>query len=762
MRTRFALLAVVAAVLVAVCPVASGHGAPGPSVAAPVASGVISDAVPIPAGMSVSPLPADTPLEISLTLAYPHPAALAAFLSAVESPNSPDYRAYLTHEQFEQAFAPGPAAVGTVVAALRGAGGHEVTVAPDHLSVTAQLDASSVDALLGVRMVYLPGPGDPRWYTASGTPTLPSGLDGLVSGVSGLSDSADARLTLNLGTSQSQPAQGPTSTNQFVVNNTTGQQWFVGSDFTQAFDLNELFPGSSVVANATYPTDVAIATLLASGYNETTGNNTPPWDPAVIQTYFNATFAPGWPRSNLTGVPVNISGISPPLPGSFGGVGDDTLDEFENSLDLEMAGSLAPGAPLYNFYFAGSLLASAVSDANAATYFDQDLASALSYNYSPNHLGVVSASFGLDDLNDSTWNAELEEAAAMGVTVVAASGDSGNAPNSLTERGSQWPLWPASASFNSSGVLSVGGVSLSASGTPNGWANGMELNVSYGSGFGGLTGLSAWWDTTGGPGNYVGTEGGISSVYPEPYWQLHSAAQPNIVNATIVQGIGSLGRAGPDVAFPANVTLAAVFANSTGTVFFELLAGTSIAAPAFAGFLADEIAVAHHSFGFIGPEIYRIESYYAANPGPTNPFYDVVTGANYEFAAGPGWDATTGWGTPIAPLFYLADANSTIRNYTYLGPTPGLPPVPPTPPVPWTEIYLIFGVGAVVAIVLIVAMARPSKQPDRPPPSTFGPLPPPPPASLPAAMYSGPTFLCPYCGALRPAEPVRCPKCGAI
>ena len=91
-------------------------------------------------------------------------------------------------------------------------------------------------------------------------------------------------------------------------------------------------------------------------------------------------------------------------------------------------GSLAPGAPLYNFYFAGNLLANAVADADVASYFDQDLASALSYNYTSARLGVVSASFGIADLNDSTWDQELQEAAATGVTIVGSERRPGERP----------------------------------------------------------------------------------------------------------------------------------------------------------------------------------------------------------------------------------------------------------------------------------------------------------------------------------------------
>jgi subtilase family serine protease len=565
---------------------------------------------------------------------------------------------------------------------------------------------------------------------------------------------------------------------EFVVNNSTASEWFLGSDYAQAYGAAELFPGAHSVANATYPTSVAIATLLASSYNGTTNTNLPPWDPAVIAAYFNGTLGPGWPNSTFTGVPVTLDNVTPPAPGSFGGRNDSTLFETENSLDLEMAGSMAPGASIYNFYIAASLIANATRLGDVADFFAWDLSAALNYSYSPAHLAVVSCSFGLTDLDNAFWDEELLRAAAMGVTVVAASGDQGNAPNQWSGRSDgQWPVWPATAATNLAGSVSVGGVSIDLAGSPNAFFNGSTLNLSYDSADGAISSVSAWYDTLGGEGQYAGTEGGISTVYSEPLWQFESAAQPAIVNATLTQGADVLGRAGPDVAMPANNTIATVYADTNGTIYFSVLEGTSVAAPVLAGLLADVVAVENNgssplwtSLGFLDPEIYQFASYFATHPNATgDPFLDVTQGANWVFSAAPGWDPTTGWGEVNGPLFLAADENSTLHHYVYTGPMPGLPPIVSNPsssgPVPWPYIFAIFGVGLVLAIVLVALAARPSRP--RPPPAsvpwgaqgggpTWGQGPPPP------GGYPGATFLCPYCGAIRPAEPVRCPQCGAF
>ncbi|MGA7476387.1 MAG: protease pro-enzyme activation domain-containing protein [Thermoplasmata archaeon] len=778
MRWPVVVLGVLFALVVVASPAAAATAThPLTSSAGPSAPALVTDAVPIPVATSPRELSPSTLVSLTFSMSNPRLGALDHFLNRVEDPASPVYRHFLTYPEYVEEFAPPASTVAHVEAALAADGARDITAAPDRSAVSAVLPASSVDQLLGVTLLTYGSAGRVPLYTAVGTASLPPSWSALVSGVSGLSDAGTAELVAP-STTHSLPLRPPSDDrSEFAFDNTSGEEWFLGSDYTQEFGATDLFPGTSSVANATYPTSVAIATLLGSAFNQTSGTNLPPWDPAVIAAYFNGTLGPGWPMPNFTGVPVTQDGVTPPLPASFGSANDSTGFELENSLDLEMAGSLAPGSSVYNFYFAGSLLEGSTSVGDVADDFAADLAAALGYNYSPTHLATVSCSFGLPDLNDSAWNAELITAAAMGVTIVAASGDQGNAPDSLSGRSDgQWPTWPATAASNVSGSVSVGGVSLALSGTPSSYYNATTgLNLSFDPNDGGISSISTWYDTSEGAGAYAGSEGGTSSVYPEPSWQFDSAAQPAVVNATVVQGAAAIGRSGPDVAMPGNATIVTDFANSTGTVFFDIVEGTSVAAPVLAGLLADVVAVENHgssgpwtSLGFIDPEIYRFGSYFAANPTASSPpFLDVTTGSNYVFSAAPGWDPTTGWGAVEAPSFLAADQNAVIVNYQYTGPTPGLPPgyaPPSTSPaaVPWPYIFAIFGVGIVVAILLVAVAARPS-QPRSPPSGVpWGaqvggpgmPNAPPPPGG-----YPGATFLCPYCGAIRPAEPVRCPQC---
>jgi len=751
-------------------------------------AGLVTDSVPVPHGARVTPLPASAPLITTVTLGWSNSSALETFLKAVETPTSPQYRHFLTYSEFVDRFSPSESAVQAVESTLLAHGARDLTVSPDRALVGVTMTAGELEALLDVSLVEYGRSGALPLFTAVGDPTLPSGWTGLVDGLGGLSDEATASYHAPLVTSRLAPVPlradsrdrlGPTA---FIYDNVSDVDFYVGSDYAQAYLANQLWPGTATVNDSTYPKGTAVATLLASSYNESSALNLPPWDPSVVDAYFNATLSSAWPKPVLGGVPVQISGApTPPLPGSLGNWTDSTDDEIENSLDLEMVGSLAPGATVKNFYFPASLLNGTPSFGNVADYFAQDLAAALAYDYAPANLSVVSGSFGLPDLSDSAWDHELAVAAATGVTVVLASGDGGDAPNSAhpLQPFGQWPLWPASAAFNTTGSISVGGVTLTLAGAPTGTFSQGPLNVSNltydshvatvnGSAF---TTMGVWYDQNGSAA--VGSEGGLSSVYDEPWWQVHSAAQPNILNASKLEGGGVSGRAGPDLALPANRTIAFVLANATGTVFYGLLQGTSIAAPVLAGELADVVAVESllyrqfHPLGYIDPELYRIASYYAVHRAnvTSDPFYDVVDGSNYVFPAGPGWDAATGWGGLLAPRFYSADLNPAVRNYSYVGSNQTIPTPSSGGGYPWTTIYLVAGLGIAAVLMLIVYFVRSRSNrfpPHVPPGAENVPWGTPPGPVTPGGGGPSATFVCPYCGADRPAEPVRCPKCGSF
>lgn len=747
---------------------------------AEASAGILTDATPIPVGAKVSPLAPSALLQVTVTLRPADRGGLTALVASFAHPG-PGHPRYLTESEFVDRFSPRPSTMNAVESYLHSNGAVSMTATADRLGLIAVLPARGVESAFHLQLMQYGLDGSGPRFSAVGTPLLPPPLAGEVVSISGLSSSGRAQVSSLTHVTPAPHHFGRPSVPAFSTDNSTGESVFVGSDFTQAYRVSSLFPPSGTTANASFPTTEAVATILLSGFNDTTQSDLPGYDPVAVAAYFNDTFPSTWPHPMIIGVPVTINNVTPPAPAGSGAINDSSFDETENALDLEMAGSLAPGASIYNFYFAASLyLSRAVNPTslNVADDFATTLGDALSHNYSPSRLVAVTNSFGLPDVNDSLWDVELLHAAATGVTVVAASGDQADAPPGQSGRiQGQWPGWPASAAFDSSATVAVGGTSVTLTGSPSGFYNGSTLNATFDSTVTGVATSTAWYDTLGG--NLSGTEGGVSAVFSEPSWQFNSAAQPAIVNVSVQEGVASLGRSEPDLAFAANATVAYTAHDSTG-VYYDVLEGTSIASPLFAGFLASCSAVSGHLYGGLDPELYRIGSYMAANPGSNDPFIDVTNGSNYVFSAAPGWDGVTGWGQLTAPLFLAADANASIRNYVYHGPTPGLPPyVPPKPtPVPYTAL-LILGVAAAAAVAFVIWSGRPRRGTNPPPPYAAPPstITPPPYAPLSGGVPSrggGPvppgaygyasapaTFSCPYCGKMRPAEPVRCPTCGA-
>ena len=98
------------------------------------------------------------------------------------------------------------------------------------------------------------------------------------------------------------------------------------------------------------------------------------------------------------------------------------------------------------------------------------------------------------------------------------------------------------------------------------------------------------------------------------------------------------GRGVPDVAGNADPT--------TGYVTLVdgqsgVIGGTSAVAPLWAGLIALINESLGKPVGFINPLLYQQAS-------EASDFHDIISGNNGAYSAGPGWDACTGLGSPIA------------------------------------------------------------------------------------------------------------------
>lgn len=157
-----------------------------------------------------------------------------------------------------------------------------------------------------------------------------------------------------------------------------------------------------------------------------------------------------------------------------------------------------------------------------------------------------------------------------------------------------------------------------------------------------------------------GSGGGISG-YGIPSWQQGVSMANN-------QGSKAY-RNYPDVAMPA-IDIFTVYRNGT---IVGATGGTSAASPLWAGFMAlvnqEAAAQGKRPVGFPNPAIYAIgKGPYAAY---ANCFHDITIGNTFNsgnpsrFAACPGYDLCTGWGTPTGSNTIQALAGVGTNDFTF-------------------------------------------------------------------------------------------------
>jgi kumamolisin len=271
--------------------------------------------------------------------------------------------------------------------------------------------------------------------------------------------------------------------------------------------------------------------------------------------------------------------------------GDPGGPDGEVTLDIEVAGAIAPAAKLA-VYFSPNSDAGFIDAVNRAIHDTTNQPSVVSISWGGPESSWTSQSI-------QSFNDVLQSAAALGVTICVASGDSGSSDGS--QDGSDQVDFPASSPY----VLACGGTHLDASGT----------KISH---------EVVWNDgAQGGAGG-----GGVSTVFALPVWQKG-------LSATLTHGgKKALSKRGvPDVAGDASPqTGYEVLIDGSQTV----VGGTSAVAPLWAGLIARINGVNGSPAGFINPKLYA-----AKTAGR-----DITQGNNGSYSASTGWDACTGLGSP--------------------------------------------------------------------------------------------------------------------
>jgi len=637
------LLGVIVVALLA-SPVSGFSGAGSAPRTAPVHAGTLFLGARAPLAV-VSGAPSTDPVmgpysgqvTVMVQFQYRHLAGLHALLAGLADPSSSEYHRYLTVAEFDALYSPSPTLYQAAESYFGSFGGVSVTSFTGRTALVLNGPASALGAAFGVSFETRTDPGRGSYYSFVGQPSLPGAIARNLSGVVGLDDFSVGHL-LGGAAVRSAPSASrfrsavPSAVGPILPPVTFGTaQLLYAPEFQVAYDEAPLL-------HEVLPTHAVVATILWSGTNES-GAPVGPFVPSDVASYFNETLPSGEPAAQVVGLP--IAGAPPPgISASYDVTGAST----ENTIDLEMMGSTAPGATIYNVY----------GPSSAVTYLDEAFTTILNDPGLAN-VSVISNSWGANDGNNSVWYADLMEAQARGITVVASSGDSGNNPAS-----SKWVAtgveFPATMAYNGFGDTAVGGTTLTVNANPSSptylqRTSEIVWNISTGTG-------------NGGP---AGTTGGISTVFPTPLWQQTTEAN------AVVQG---RGRGVPDLALVANNTLITISvdgrlylatnASVPGAPFYEVW-GTSIAAPVLGGFVAEMDA--YHSAqgqpweGFLNPLLYQRGNSQFHGVAPTPYFDDIISGRNFVYPARPGYDLVTGWG---APIIYALTVTGPVYPVTFL------------------------------------------------------------------------------------------------
>jgi subtilase family serine protease len=255
---------------------------------------------------------------------------------------------------------------------------------------------------------------------------------------------------------------------------------------------------------------------------------------------------------------------------------------------------------------------------------------------------VISASYGVCEASVSAYTAsrtiverQLAATAALGITTVVASGDSGSSTcahgvpsNQLTSADKALSAsWPATSPW----VLAVGGTNLTLN----------DDNT--------IASTGVWNDTAYPPpyNKAAGGGGGVSTFNKRPWWQ---PALPSQSTYRMVPDVAAFADESPGYAIVCSSGVKSCPSAPAQTISF--VGGTSAATPLVAGMIALWDQQARQTStprpGFVAPLLYSIAAH------SPSAFVDITVGNNEVFGglscctASPGFDLATGNGSPIA------------------------------------------------------------------------------------------------------------------
>lgn len=420
------------------------------SYAAPAKGTPLTGAAPLAAGHGKKIGHTDRNKKVSVTIALQlrNSNQLDSFIASLHDPSSPNYKHFLTPDEFKTQYGPTDSTVNTVKNYLTSKGLTIKGVSSSNEFITANATTGQLEDLFGVTINNYQNPQGQIYYANEQVPTIPAELSGIVTDVEGLNNEAHyshpkirqisaidkQKHTAVLPKAGSGPSGG-----------------YTPNELKGAYDINPLTSAGYTGSGQT------VAVMELDGYNASNVSN------------YDNYYSLGSPA------PVNVY-----VDGYNGAAGQG---ETEVELDIEVINAIAPKAQVMVYEGPNT---------------DQGLIDTYQKIASDNKAKSISVSWGISELqaSSSTMNSLhtiFQQFASQGQSIFAASGDSGayDSGNSTLSVDS-----PANDPY----ITGVGGTSLNLSGSSytseSAWGNSTNKQ----GGGGGLSTIYAMPSYQSGPG----------------------------------------------------------------------------------------------------------------------------------------------------------------------------------------------------------------------------------------------------------------------
>jgi len=490
-----------------------------------------------------------TTIDFTLVLRLPGQAHLTRFLNELTDPAAPDYRHFIDAAAFGERFGVSRSVLNQASAQLARDGVQITAGYPQRTALEVRAPAGTIDRVFHVRLMDWRRADRQVFHAPLGAATVPGDLTRAVSAVAGL--------------------DGTT----LVTDDSAAIQGLTPASARSVYEVDPLL-GQRVTGQGE---SVAVVEFAQFDQSDLDG--------------FNQQF--------------NLPDVAPRSVAVDGGATDDAPSSVaEANLDLEVVHEIAPDAEMLDY------------NAPQATSSGADTVGAVVDRITADgQARMVSDSWGSCEADTPRADIQrdeqaLEAAAARGISVFVAAGDTGayTCQEAADTNHSLSVSWPSSSPF----AISVGGSSLAVTTT------------------GAYAGETAWDGTL----EQAGGGGGLSLDFKRPTWQ----DGPGVANR-FSTGMRQL----PDVAAAADPWSG--WDTYTGGAM-TVAGGTSAATPFWAAsmVLVAEYAARHGTgqLGFVDPMLYAI----ASRPQRAPAFHDITKGANRYYPASRGWDFATGLGSP--------------------------------------------------------------------------------------------------------------------